>query len=91
MGGERSVAATRAGIVRRGMADTLQYVGWHVQQACPFRQGEGVTGSVPAWNATWRQQDYDVLTSAEFRQALKDAGVILVTWRDIQKAMYPVP
>jgi predicted glycoside hydrolase/deacetylase ChbG (UPF0249 family) len=44
-----------------------------------------------AWGARWRQQDYDVLTSAEFRQALKDNGVVLVTWREIQKAMYPTP
>jgi len=44
-----------------------------------------------AWGAKWRQQDYDVLTSAEFKQALKDNGVVLVTWREIQKAMYPTP
>jgi chitin disaccharide deacetylase len=44
-----------------------------------------------AYGSKWRQQDYDVLTSAEFRQALKDNGVVLVTWREIQKAMYPTP
>src|SRR5215207_4108200 len=42
-----------------------------------------------AFGAKWRQQDYDVLTSAEFKQALKDNNVVLVTWRDIQKTMYP--
>jgi len=31
------------------------------------------------------------MTSAEFQQALKDNHVVLVTWRDIQKAMYPTP
>ena len=41
--------------------------------------------------AKWRQGDYDVMTSAEFQQALKDNHVVLVTWRDIQKAMYPTP
>ena len=44
-----------------------------------------------AWGSKWRQQDYDVLTSAEFKQALKDNNVVLVTYRDIQKAMYPSP
>ena len=44
-----------------------------------------------AWGSKWRQQDYDVLTSAEFRQALKDNNVVVVTYRDIQKAMYPAP
>jgi chitin disaccharide deacetylase len=43
------------------------------------------------WGAAWRQRDYDVLTSAEFQQALKDNKVVPVTWRDIQKAMYPTP
>ncbi|HKP14591.1 MAG TPA: polysaccharide deacetylase family protein, partial [Gemmatimonadaceae bacterium] len=43
------------------------------------------------WGSKWRQQDYDVLTSAEFRQALKDNNVVLVTYREIQKAMYPTP
>jgi predicted glycoside hydrolase/deacetylase ChbG (UPF0249 family) len=50
-----------------------------------------VTVGWDAWGAKWRQQDYDVLTSAEFRQALTDNGVVLVTWRDVQKAMYPTP
>jgi predicted glycoside hydrolase/deacetylase ChbG (UPF0249 family) len=43
------------------------------------------------WGAKWRQQDYDVLSSAEFKQALKDNHAVLVTYRDIQKAMYPTP
>ena len=44
-----------------------------------------------AFGSKWRQQDYDVMTSPEFKQALKDNNVVLVTWRDIQKAMYPTP
>ena len=48
-----------------------------------------VTTGWDSWGADWRQRDYDVLTSAEFRQALKDNHVVLVTWREIQKAMYP--
>lgn len=40
------------------------------------------------YGATWRQKDYDVLRSAAFKQALKDNGVILVTWREIQKLVY---
>jgi hypothetical protein len=50
-----------------------------------------VTIGYDSWGADWRQRDYDVLTSAEFKQALKDNNVVLVTWRDIQKAMYPTP
>ncbi|MDB4870660.1 MAG: YdjC family protein [Gemmatimonadales bacterium] len=37
------------------------------------------------YGATWRQHDYDVMTSPEFRKAIKDNHVILVTWRELQK------
>ena len=43
------------------------------------------------YGAAWRQRDYDLVSSPEWKQALKDNKVVLVTWRDIQKAMYPVP
>ena len=50
-----------------------------------------VTTGWDSWGADWRQRDYDVLTSTEFRQALKDNKVVMVTWRDVQRAMYPAP
>jgi predicted glycoside hydrolase/deacetylase ChbG (UPF0249 family) len=37
------------------------------------------------YGSAWRQRDYDIVTSAEFRKALQDHKVILVTWRDLQK------
>jgi chitin disaccharide deacetylase len=48
-----------------------------------------VTVNHPAYGAAWRQRDFDVLGSPEFKQALKDNGVTLVTWREIGRAMYP--
>jgi chitin disaccharide deacetylase len=50
-----------------------------------------VTVNHEAYGSAWRQRDVDVLGSAAFKQALKDNGVVLVTWREIQRAMYPVP
>ncbi len=41
------------------------------------------------FGSAWRQRDYDVVRSAEFKQALKDNNVILVTWRELQKLMPP--
>ena len=38
-----------------------------------------------AWGSAWRQRDYDVVTSPEFRKALQDNHVTIVTWRDIGK------
>ena len=48
-----------------------------------------VTTGYTDWEAKWRQKDYDLVNSAEFKQALKDNGVTLVTWREVGKAMYP--
>ena len=38
------------------------------------------------YGSAWRQRDYDVVTSPEFRKALKDNHITLVTWRELQKA-----
>jgi chitin disaccharide deacetylase len=46
-----------------------------------------VTVNHDAYGSAWRQRDYDVLTSAEFRKALKDHKVVLVTWKDLHKLM----
>jgi predicted glycoside hydrolase/deacetylase ChbG (UPF0249 family) len=37
------------------------------------------------YGSAWRQRDYDVVRSAEFKKALKDHNVIVVTWRELQK------
>jgi predicted glycoside hydrolase/deacetylase ChbG (UPF0249 family) len=50
-----------------------------------------VTVSHDAYGAAWRQRDYDVLNSAEFKKALKDNNVVLVTWRELGKLMPPTP
>jgi predicted glycoside hydrolase/deacetylase ChbG (UPF0249 family) len=37
------------------------------------------------YGSAWRQRDYDVVTSPEFKKALQDNRVILVTWRELQQ------
>jgi hypothetical protein len=37
------------------------------------------------YGSAWRQRDYDVVSSPEFKKALKDNGVTLVTWKELQK------
>jgi predicted glycoside hydrolase/deacetylase ChbG (UPF0249 family) len=46
---------------------------------------QAVTVNHEPYGSAWRQRDYDVVTSAEFRKALKDNNVTLVRWRDLQK------
>ncbi|HEX9085607.1 MAG TPA: polysaccharide deacetylase family protein [Gemmatimonadaceae bacterium] len=47
---------------------------------------QAVTVNHEPYGSAWRQRDYDVMTSPEFRKALQDNHVILVTWRELQKA-----
>jgi hypothetical protein len=41
----------------------------------------------PDWGAAWRQRELDIISSPEFRKALKDNHVILIGWRDIKKLL----
>ena len=50
---------------------------------------QGATFDHPDWGAEWRQNDFDVVRSAEFQQFLKDQGFILVSWKDLSKALPP--
>jgi chitin disaccharide deacetylase len=48
---------------------------------------EAVTVDHPEYGAAWRQRDYDVVTSPEFKHALEDNQVILVHWNDLKKLL----
>jgi chitin disaccharide deacetylase len=39
----------------------------------------------PDYGSAWRQRDYDVVTSAEFKKALEENHVMLVHWKDLNK------
>ena len=49
----------------------------------------GATFDHPAWGAAWRQWDFDLVRSAEFRDWLKQQGFQLITWRELAKARKP--
>jgi len=46
---------------------------------------QAVTVNHEPYGSAWRQRDYDVVNSAEFKKSLHDNHVILVKWRDLQK------
>jgi predicted glycoside hydrolase/deacetylase ChbG (UPF0249 family) len=47
----------------------------------------GATSNHPDWGAAWRQRDFDMVRSTEFRQFLKDQGFVLVGWKELGKAL----
>ena len=50
---------------------------------------QAVTVNHAPWGSAWRQRDYDVVNSPEFKKALQDNKVILIKWRDLQKLVQP--
>ena len=46
----------------------------------------GATFDHPDWGAAWRQWDFDLVRSAEFRDWLRQQGFQLITWRELAKA-----
>jgi chitin disaccharide deacetylase len=48
---------------------------------------QGATYDHPDWGAEWRQNDFDLVRSAEFQKFLKDQGFILVSWKDLARAL----
>lgn len=49
---------------------------------------QAVTVDHPDFGAAWRQRDLNYVLSDEFRQVLKERGIQLVTWREIQKIAF---
>lgn len=46
------------------MSDTLQSVGWHLRNACPFRRGDAVDGFATAFHATSEFRRIDDMAAA---------------------------
>ncbi len=46
---------------------------------------QAVTVDHPDYGAAWRQRDYDVITSPEFKKALEENHIVLVHWSDLKK------
>ena len=44
---------------------------------------QAVTVDHEPYGSAWRQRDYDVVTSPEFKKALRDNHVIVVTWKEL--------
>jgi len=50
-------------------------------------EAEAISVDHTAYGAAWRQRDFNVMTSPEFKKALADNHVVLVSWKDVKKIM----
>jgi chitin disaccharide deacetylase len=48
---------------------------------------QAITVDHPDYGSAWRQRDYDVLTSPEFKKALEENHIILIHWKDLGKLL----
>ncbi len=46
---------------------------------------QAVSVDHPDYGSAWRQRDYNVVTSPEFKKLLEDNHVILIQWKDLKK------
>ena len=52
---------------------------------------QGVSLDHPDYGAAWRERDFKVVTSPEFKKALEDNHVIVVRWKDLKKLLQQEP
>jgi len=48
---------------------------------------QAVTVDHPDYGSAWRQRDFNVVTSAEFRKALEEYHITVVTWRELGRLL----
>jgi len=48
---------------------------------------QAVTLDHPDFGSAWRQRDFDVVSSPEFKKAIEENHVILVKWKDLRKLL----
>jgi hypothetical protein len=48
---------------------------------------QAVTVDHPDYGAAWRQRDYEIVTSPEFKKTLEEKHIILVKWSDLKKLL----
>lgn len=48
---------------------------------------EAITEDHAGYSAAWRQRDFDAITSQEFKKALAENHVVVVSWNDIRRLM----
>src|SRR6516225_6694175 len=52
-------------------------------------ESRAMMGQNEPFGAAWRQADFDIITSPEFQQAIKDNHITVIRWRDLQKIVNP--
>lgn len=61
-----------------------------IHTALDNEEMKGITaGHEGAWDAGWRQADYNFFTSEKCKKLLQEQGIQLITWREVGKVLKP--
>ena len=52
-------------------------------------ESRAMMGQNEPFGAAWRQADFDIVTSPEFQQALRNNHITVIRWRDLQRLVNP--
>ena len=73
-----------AGVVRTLKPGVTELI---VHLAYDDAESQAVMVDHPAYGAAWRQRDFDVITSPEFKKLLEENHIILIGWKDLKKLL----
>jgi predicted glycoside hydrolase/deacetylase ChbG (UPF0249 family) len=60
---------------------------FYVHLAFDDAEAESISVDHTAYGPAWRQRDFNVMTSPEFKKVLSENHIILVSWKDLKKIM----
>lgn len=65
----------------KGVSQLIVHPGFDDSEMQALTAGQRVCGS------SWRQRDFDVITSERFRKSLANQGVTLIAWKDVERVI----
>lgn len=65
--------------VKPGLSELIVHLGYDDAEL------QAVTLDHPDFGSAWRQRDFDVVTSPQFKNALEENHIILIGWKDLKK------
>ena len=68
--------------IKPGLNVLLVHVGYDNDEL------KAITVDHPHWGSKWRELDFKILESEEFRKRLRNRNIELVTWNQIKKVLY---
>jgi predicted glycoside hydrolase/deacetylase ChbG (UPF0249 family) len=69
------------GNLKPGLSQLIVHLGYDDAEL------QTITVNHPDFGAAWRQRDFNVITSPEFKNAVEENHVILIGWKDLKKLL----